>query len=285
VLTLIVSFALAAELVAIPIAVITVPPTPLGHASAATLGAEVTEVRVPLRAGGSLAGWYAPSTNGAAVVLLHGAGSNRTAGLPHARVLRRYGYGTLLLDARGHGESDGTAMDLGWWGDDDIAAAVDWLSTQPDVDTGRIALLGLSMGGEEAVGYLGRDDGRVAAVVAEGVTGRVAEDTSWYSEVFGLRGRLQQLLEQAQDGIVALLTSAPRPGALRDSVAGSSTPVLLVAAGEITDEQHAARSIAAGASDAVDIWVVPGAGHTEALATDPAEWRARVVAFLDAATS
>jgi pimeloyl-ACP methyl ester carboxylesterase len=32
-------------------------------------------------------------------------------------VLAEHGYGVLLFDARGHGLSEGTAMDFGWYGD------------------------------------------------------------------------------------------------------------------------------------------------------------------------
>ena len=60
----------------------------------------------------TLAGWYAPSRNGAAVVLLHGAGSTRSNVLDEAVVLAEHGYGVLMLDARGHGESAGRGHGL-----------------------------------------------------------------------------------------------------------------------------------------------------------------------------
>ena len=74
----------------------------------------------------ALSGWYVPSRNGAAVVLLHGAGSTRSAVLPHAVVLADDGFGVLLYDARGHGRSQGRAMDFGWYGDLGVAAAQVW---------------------------------------------------------------------------------------------------------------------------------------------------------------
>jgi hypothetical protein len=52
-----------------------------------------------------LAGWYRPSRNGAAVVVVHGGGSDRKGSVAHARMLARHGYGVLLYDARGRGES------------------------------------------------------------------------------------------------------------------------------------------------------------------------------------
>ena len=89
--------------------------------------------------------WYVPSGNGAALLLLPGSGSNRTSTLGHAAVLAKHGYGVLLLDTRGHGKSDGHAMDFGWYGDIDIEAAVAYLGTRPDVRGGRIGVVGLSM--------------------------------------------------------------------------------------------------------------------------------------------
>ena len=62
--------------------------------------------------------------------------------LGQAAVLARHGYGALLVDTRGHGRSGGHAMDFGWWGGRDLAAAVSFLARQPGVQAGKIAVLG-----------------------------------------------------------------------------------------------------------------------------------------------
>jgi uncharacterized protein len=41
-------------------------------------------------------------------------------------------------------------MDFGWWGGRDIAAALSFLDRQPGIGPGKIALLGESVGGEQA---------------------------------------------------------------------------------------------------------------------------------------
>ena len=105
------------------------PPGPLGSATPASYGLAYRDVAFRTADGVGLSGWYIPPRNGAAVVVLPGAGSTRTAVLGQAAVLARHGYGTLLLDTRGHGLSAGHAMDFGWWGDRDIAAAVSFLAT------------------------------------------------------------------------------------------------------------------------------------------------------------
>jgi hypothetical protein len=62
-------------------------------------------------------------------------------------------------------------------------------------------------------------------------------------------------------------------------------PALLIAAGDVQTEQYAAAYIRGGASHSVELWTVPGAGHTQGLSTAPHEWGQRVTTFLDQALS
>ena len=185
------------------VAATNVPRTTLGARTPADLGLPYREVSFEASDGVRLSAWYVPSENGAAIVLLHGAGSTRTAVLDQAGVLAAHGYGLLLVDARGHGRSSGRAMDLGWYGDEDVSGAVSFVAAQPDVSAGRIAVLGLSMGGEEALGAAAADP-RIQAVVAEGATNRVAGDKAWLSTEHGWRGRMQQGIDQLTYGFADL---------------------------------------------------------------------------------
>ena len=258
-----------------------VPPIALGQRTPADVGLVSVDVELTTSDGVPLAAWYVPSTNDAAVVIRHGAGSTRTNVLDQAAVLAGGGYGTLLVDARGHGASEGRAMDFGWNGDADIIAAVDYLTTRTDVDPTRIGVVGLSMGGEEAIGALGADH-RIRAVVAEGATGRTSADKSWLSDEFGLRGWFQEQLDRARYVLVDVLTAAPTPPSLASSVvAAHPRHVLLITAGEVADEAHAAGHIRSASPTTVQVWNVPGAGHTAGHATEPEAWRQHVLAFLD----
>ncbi len=268
-----------------PIAIATaathVPPTALAAETPADRGMPFVDATFTAADGTVLSGWFVPGQDRAAVVLRHGAGSTRSAVLDQAEVLHRHGYSVLMTDARGHGRSGGRAMDFGWHGDDDITAAVSWLAARDDVDPDRIGVVGLSMGGEEAIGAAAADP-RIRVVVAEGATGRTAADHGWLSEAYGARGWLQERVDAVLYGVTELLSDAEPPISLRDAVTAlDGRKALLIAAGDVGDEAEAGRWIAAGEPDAVTVWVVPGADHTGGLHTAPEEWERRVSEVLD----
>jgi uncharacterized protein len=246
------------------------------------LGLRYRSISLTTTDGAELAAWYLPGINGAGVVMLHGAGSTRSAVLDQAAALVARGYTVVLLEARGHGDSHGTAMDFGWYGDLDIAASTEFLATRPEIDAHRIGIVGFSMGGEEAIGAAANDP-RIRAVVAEGVTGRQAADKAWLSDVYGWRGWVQEQIEKVQYGITDLLTDASPPVSLRSAVANArATRFLLITAGNMDDEGHAARHLQSGARQRVTVWNVEGASHTGGYQTQPDQWQRQVVNFLDA---
>jgi pimeloyl-ACP methyl ester carboxylesterase len=255
-------------------------PRPHIGATPASRGLGFEDVVLTTRDGLRLAGWYVPSSNRAAVVLLHGAGSTRSNVLDQAEVLARHGFGVLAVDARGHGESGGRAMDFGWLGDADIAAATAFLARRPDVDPERIGAVGLSMGGEEAIGA-SATDAHLRAVVAEGATARVAADEAWLSEAYGVRGLVQEQLERVQDLLTDALTSASPPISLHEAVERARTVrFLLIGAGTDPEETETLRHLRSAGPDRVETWAAADAGHTEALDRSPDEWEERVISFL-----
>jgi pimeloyl-ACP methyl ester carboxylesterase len=257
-----------------------VPELAHGSVTPADFGFDASEVRYTTSDGVDLWAWYSPPPSGKVVVLRHGAGDTASDVLPQAKVLVENGFGVLITDARGHGHSGGTAMDFGWYGTLDIEAAVSFLVTQLEVDPDRIGVVGMSMGGEEAIGAAAFDE-RISAVVAEGATARTDTDKEWLADEYGFRGWIQTKLEWAQYALAGLLTEADTPEPLA-SAAGlaSPDPILMITGGEAPDELHAAQWISS-ATDNVTIWTVPGAGHTQGLSLVPEEWESRVVGFLE----
>jgi uncharacterized protein len=246
----------------------------------ASEGLAYRDVSIATADGVTLAGWYIPSRNGAAVVTVPGAWGTRSDVLDESVVLARHGYGVLDLDPRGHGQSTGTANDFGWYGNADMAAAVDWLSAQPDVAPGRIGGLGLSMGGEELLTAAAADT-RLQAVVSEGGTNRVFADVTPVASSEWLMIPAFWMSMAATD----LLSPAASPIPLDDAVARiAPRPVLLIAASE-EPELTLTRHLHHAAPQTTQVWEQVATAHTQGLATHPAEWTARVLGFLDAALS
>jgi pimeloyl-ACP methyl ester carboxylesterase len=257
------------------------PPGPLGSATPAAYGLTYRTVALRTADGVRLSAWYIPARNGAAAVVLPGSGSTRTAVLPQAAVLARHGYGTLLVDGRGHGRSGGHAMDFGWWGGRDLAAAVSFLNRQPGVRPGKIAVLGESMGGEQGLAAMGADP-RIRAVIAEGATGMQLADHGWLFH--GITGILDRGMEWMQYSAAGLLSGAPPPMSIPDAIrAAAPRPALIIAGGAVTSEPFAARWFQAASPASVQVWVVPHAGHTQGLATAPRAWQTHVITFLNTA--
>ena len=191
----------------------------------ADLGAPYRPVTLGTRDGLTLAGWYAPSRNRAAVIVFPG----RVGPVAHARVLTRHGYGVLMLDRRGEGESDGDYNARGWGGEPDLEAAISYLVRRPDVDAERIGGLGLSVGGELLLQTAARDR-RLRAVVSEGAGTQSLNDQMQIPDVPKALRWLSPMTVETAAGVV-LANRRPPPGLVRRHPRIAPRPVLLISAG------------------------------------------------------
>ncbi len=241
----------------------------------ADLGARKQPVSLPGADDVRLRGWYVPSRNRAAVIALHGTGSSRLGVVGHARALARHGYGVLALDLRGHGESDGRSTSAGWKLDDDLDPVVEWLAARREVDAKRIALLGVSMGGEVALRVAARRSD-VRATVAEGAMGSFRDAR--------LAGASPPEVAQlaALSAVGALLTGEGIEADADVVERIAPRPLLLISSGRAV-EAGANAVFQRRAGRAAQHWNLPDAAHGQALKTDPAGYERRVIGFLDGA--
>ena len=247
-----------------------------GFVPAAEFGAAYEEISFTTSDGLELRGWYVPSKNRAAVIAFPG----RKGPQRQARVLARNGYGVLLFDRRGEGESDGDPNVFGWAGERDLNAAVAFLRRRPDVDPDRIGGIGLSVGGEMMIEAAAESNG-LKAIVSEGAGIRSLREAL---AIPGTRRRLEASLAHAvvTPG-VALFSNDLPPPSLEDLVGRiSPRPVFLIYAvpgqggeAELTEAFYDA----AGAPKT--IWRVPGSGHTGGIEARPQEYERRVIGFFD----
>ena len=243
-----------------------------GYVPAAKLG--VTPERVSFRTsdGLKLDGWYIPSRNRAAVIAFPG----RRGPQKPARLLARNGYGVLLFDRRGEGESDGDPNAFGWGGDKDILAAAAYLRSRPDVDPARIGGLGLSVGGELML-QVAAQSTALAGVVSEGAGTRTfSEDVD---EFGGAVRALALPFLVTKTAAVALFSSTSPPPKLLDLMPRIKRPVLIVhngAPGErVSHDLY--RAIKAPKTE----WLIPESPHTGGSSARPQEYERRVVGFFD----
>ena len=229
-----------------------------------------------------LAGWYAASKNRAAVVLVHGGGGDRMGTRSHAELLARHGYGVLLYDSRGRGESAGSPNALGWEWENDVEGALAYLAARPEVDDDRIGGVGLSTGADVLL-EVAAQRRELAAVVAEGASIRSFED---YRNA-GLDA-LAPMSLTLMTTVRVLSGSAPGEP-LKDLVREiSPTPLLLIAAGRGAagpggGEYGLAQLYAEAAREPVELWRLPKGRHTAAIREQPEEYERRVAGFFDAA--
>ncbi len=95
---------------------------------------------------------------------MHGWGASAADMAPVVAPLRAAGLNVLLLDARCHGRSDDDFASMPGFVED-IRAGLDWLRRRPEVDGGRIILVGHSVGAGGCL-YVASSDPDVAAVVS-----------------------------------------------------------------------------------------------------------------------
>ena len=265
--------AVAAQMLLLPLAIGLVQTHKFREPTGAPPSAAYQDVVFTSSDGLQLSGWYAPSRNRAAVLVVNSAGGDRNGSVRHAELLASHGYGVLLYDARGTGRSEGTPNGWGWDWDRDVAGALDFLRERPDVDAARIGGLGLSTGADVLVEVAAEQHG-LAAVVADGATGRsfgdrppgvAAAPFSWAMFAAG----------QLFSG-----TSPGRP--LAELMAETApTPMLLVAGGSLPSERWANARYARAGGEHVELWDLPDVAHNAGIWQRKDDYERRVVGLFD----
>jgi uncharacterized protein len=247
------------------------------HAARATvptanLGAPYENVEFTTADGLRLKGWYIRSHNRAAVISFPGRASSQK----RAKLLARHGYGVLIFDRRGEGESEGDPNAFGWQGERDIHAAVAFLQRQPDVDPERIGGIGLSVGGEMMI-EAAAESSDLKAIVSEGASSRSVRD-----EIANGSGWQELIGNSVATAATAVFTNNLPPSTLK-SLAPKISGAAFFVYGERGQpaERPANRALYKEARGHKAIWEVPGSGHIGGTEAQPAEYERRVTEFFD----
>ena len=226
-------------------------------ATPADLGLAYEPVSLRAADGTDLFAWFLPARGKAraSVLFLHGNAENISTHFANVAWMPAEGFNVLALDYRGYGGSAGTPSLAGV--QLDIDAAMRALLARPDA--GRIVLLGQSLGGALAIHYVTHSAyrGRVCALVADSAFSDYRRIVSEKLAGFALTWPLQWLPAITVDN-----DYSPE----RAVRAVSPIPLLFIhgEADAIVPVQHS-RRLFARAAEPKALWLVPGAGHIQAL--------------------
>lgn len=254
---------------------------PIDGASPADFDLSYETVTFQSSDGVNLSGWYIPSQNGAAIIAVHANDGNRTGVLYHANVLAGHGYGVLLFDVRGFGESEGSTYPYPAGGmSEDVIGAAAYLQTRDDVDPDRIGAMGLSLGAIMVLRAAGVSDS-IQAVWSDGADEATLADIEaqlpapLYSAYIRPTWALTMWMWGVQGDVPGPLVS--------EHIADiSPRPIFLIGA-ESTTEIEDNRMFYALAGEPKTLWELPDSGHIAGLFTHPDEYQQRMLAFFDAA--
>jgi hypothetical protein len=242
------------------------------------LGVAHENVRFTTSDGLELEGWYVPSKNGAAVIAFPG----RKGPQKPTRMLARHGYGVLLFDRRGEGDSEGEPNSWGWGGDRDVKAAIAFLQRRRDVEPGRIGGIGLSVGGEMML-EAAADTESLAAVVSEGAGARMFTE-EMDEDLPGVDKATMVVPAWLKQASIAVFSNQSPPANLKDLVPRiAPRPLLLIAAPNAPTGEDLNRGYFAAAGHPKTLWEIPESGHVGGLSARPEEYERRVVGFFDRA--
>ena len=220
---------------------------------------------------------FTSATARGTVVLLHGHGGNKHTLLPLAKILYP-DYHLLLLDSRGHGESEGDRTTIGCEERLDVVAAVDELERRA---LGPVGVFGTSMGAVTAI-LAAAEDERIVAVLADSPYARLRHAVAVAGRSMGYPGPIVPFMAYlgcrttahrlgypmtAFDPVEAVHRIAPRPLLL---IHGENDEIIPLSDSRLLYER---------AGEPKELWILPGLLHCRALEAAYEPFCARVREF------
>lgn len=243
------------------------------------------DVRIP-GPRGQLAAWYVPPRNGCVLLCCHGINDNRGQWVRQvARLHERAGYGAILFDFAGHGESEGNQVTYGARERLDVAAVVAWLRAREaagGAEASRIGIIGYSLGAITATLAAAEMPELRCLVIESGFSDLQSDIGVLFHRFTGLPifpfANLIVFWGQILSGV--------RLGEIRPArVIGKLSPravfILSDLCDEIANEPYDGEHLFASAGEPKRLWQIPDVGHVRAFEFLPDVWVERVGAFLD----
>ncbi|KAA3660384.1 MAG: alpha/beta fold hydrolase [Chloroflexi bacterium] len=243
-----------------------------------SLGVDYEDVTLSTRDEVDLKGWYIPSRNGAAVLLLHGHSGNRLAVLHQAEALIRAGYGCLMMDLRAHGHSGGRLFARSEVLVSDVLTAVAFLSKRPEVNQAGIGIYGVSDGGLFALQAAAKTVA-IRALVVDGVSAATFDDYP-PPQTF-LQRTLLYPLQRGYLKLIDWFSKQPPLAANRQLIPQiAPRPIFFISTGNNV-ERRMVHTFHDEAGPPKSLWEIPEARHASGWLSHPELYDENLVRFFD----
>ncbi|MFQ5761481.1 MAG: alpha/beta hydrolase [Candidatus Bathyarchaeia archaeon] len=258
----------------------------------ADYGMNYQEFTVATSDGVSIKGWFIPGSNKATVIMIHGGAVGVTKGtagvipggelrhslLPIAESLHEGGYNVILYDRRLNGESGNGPFTRSV---EDVYAVIDYIGSNPSLDSNRIGLWGNSAGGWVAIMAAGERQDLFRAVVADAPVPHFSEAGGWFELTLGLPSfpfyHTMLAMYSIIEGVSLDQVSSYR---YVDKISPSAFFLIVESEDRMLPPSSVERLYAL-AGDPKYIWKDIDAAHVEAYFKYPEEYERRVLAFYD----
>ena len=222
-------------------------------------------------------GWFIPNRRDVTCILAPGYDGNRSAflseGFAHMlRALYGEGLALALFDPRGLGESGGELYALGAFEDEDIIAVMEYLKGEKGIEG--FVLLGVSAGASAVIRAAAAHEPKweIRCVIADSPFATPDWTRTYprfWIEVFKLIARLR-LGKRVVERLHVLDDAEDVRGIL-----------LMVGERDMTTPPLNALRLFQRAAAPKELWVVPGAGHSQAASLYPEEYDRHILRFIE----
>lgn len=238
----------------------------------ADFGLEHEDVSFTTEDGITIRGWFIESDKANGTVIIgHGYPFDKANVLPVMKFLHP-NYNLLFYDHRYFGESDGRISTVGFREPKDVRAAIEFI--QDRFGSKPIALFGFSLSASSML----MAEADVDAIIADSP---YADLDRMIKHVYSLFGPLKFPFVWTTN-ILAKITFGvyPKEISAADAIKGMTTPILLIHGDK--DSQIPIENAYAlkEANPGIELWIVKGADHGQAIGLQKKEYERRVKEFL-----